>query len=248
MKTGFIRRLTDGRDYAYCLKFLDHNHISAMLDLQAEILAVLPDKDLFAPSNATIMARDLGPEGMTVGMFVEDRLCGYMSLHWVHWDRGRDDELNLEKLIQFPQEELPQVIRFRHTALHPHFQGGNAVMNKIGPVLLERARLSNPPPRYLCSLHSPKNYASLSFPFFLGMLAIKLIINRLGMYRFLCFQDFQRPLRVSTKDAMHISGADTNRLLQITGNDYCGYGISRKRGESFIAFGKREGPNIQGFQ
>ena len=88
MKTGFIRCLTDGQDYAYCLEFLDHNHVSAMLDLQEEILAVLPDKDLFAPSNSMIMARDLGPEGMTVGMFVENKLCGYMSLHWVHREYG----------------------------------------------------------------------------------------------------------------------------------------------------------------
>jgi hypothetical protein len=246
MKTGSIRRLTDGRDYAYCLEFLDHNHVSAMLDLQAEILAVLPDKELFAPSNATIMARDLGPEGMTIGMFVENKLCGYMSLHWVHWDTGRDDELNLEKLIQLPPEKLPYVVRFRHTALHPHFQGGNAMMNKIGSVLLERARLFNPPLRYVCSLHSPKNYASLNYPFSQGMLAVKLIINRLGMYRFLCFQDFQRPLHVSMTDNMHISGADTNRLLQITDNDYCGYAISRYKGESFIVFGKRERPDIQG--
>lgn len=241
MRTGFIRCRFDGRNYAYRLAFLEERDLPAMLGLQAEILAVLPDKDLFAPSHAAAMTRDLGPEGMTVGLFVEDALCGYMSLHWVRWDQGRDDELNLEGSVQLPAEELPLVIRFRHSALHPRFQGsGNSVMKIMGPVLLEKAQLANPAPRYVCSLHSPKNYASLNYPFSLGMLAVKLIINRLGMDRLLCFQDFVHPFRVSSSDNMLVSGADTPRLAELIGKGYCGYAIARHGDESRIVFGKRE--------
>lgn len=246
MKTGFLHSPSDGKKYSYCLAFLEQSHLPAMLDLQAKILAVLPDKDLFAPSHSAAMALDLGPEGMTVGLFVEDALCGYMSLHWAHWDQGRNDELRLEETVHLPPDELPLVVRFRHSALDPRFQGGgNSVMKIMGPVLLERARLFNPEPRYICSLHSPKHYASLNYPFSLGMLAVRLIINRLGMHRLLCFQDFVHPLRVSSSDNLFVSGTDTPRLAELLDKGYCGYAISRQENESRIVFGKREKRDIR---
>ncbi len=241
MNTGFLRSPSDGRKHAYNLAFLDESHVSAMLDLQEKVLAVLPDRDLFAPSNAEAVARDLGSEGITVGLFMGKELCGYMSLHWVHWDIGRNDELNLEQSAALPHDEIPRVVRFRHSALHPYLQGGgNSVMKIMAPALLERARLFNPPPRYLCSLHSPKNYASLNFPFSLGMLAVRLIINRLGMYRLLCFQDCENPLLASSSDSIAVSGADAPRLLEIIADGYCGYAIDRRESESLIVFGKCE--------
>jgi len=245
MNKGFLRSPSDGRQHAYNLKFLNESHVSAMLDLQEKVLAVLPDRDLFAPSNAETMARDLGSEGITVGLFVENALYGYMSLHWVHWDIGRNDELNLEQSVALPSDEIRRVVRFRHSALHPYLQGGgNSVMKIMAPALLERARSFDPPPRYLCSLHSPKNYASLNFPFSLGMLAVRLIINRLGMHRLLCFQDCEHPLRASSSDSIAVSGGDASRLLEVIADGYCGYAINRGEGESLIVFGKCEKPGV----
>jgi hypothetical protein len=242
MKTGIAHNRTDHRDYSYHLALLEHRHLDAVLTLQEEVLATLRDHETFAPSSPESLSRDFGLEGFTIGMFIDQSLFGYMSLHWIRWDLDRDDELKLEQVVHLPREELFRVVRFRHTALHPDFHGGNSMMKKMGSALLETAARSVKPPRYLASLHSPKNYPSLKYPFANGMLAIKLIRNRLGMYRLLCFRDLEHSFRVSSEENLFIEGTDETGLIQGLNRGYYGYGLHRQDGSTLILFGKPERP------
>lgn len=244
MKTGIAHNRSDHRDYSYRLEFLEHRHLKAVLTLQDAVLAALRDKETFAPSSPESLGRDFGPEGCTVGMFVDQTLFGCMSLHWIHWDMDRDDELKLDQVLHLPREELLLAVRFRHTALHPNFHGGNSMMKKMGSALLETAAHSDKPPRYLASLHSSKNYPSLKYPFSNGMLAIKLIRNRLGMYRLLCFRDLEYVFPVSSEDNLFIHGTDETGLMQALDHGYYGHGLHRQDGETLILFGKPERPII----
>lgn len=235
--SGSILNQGDKNWYSYQIHLLNAQFLDQILALQSLVSESIDDNDLFIPARADVLAKDLGEEGLTVGLIVEKKLVGYFSLHYLSQSSLNNCcNIDIAQDLRLPEEEINKVVRFRFVAIHPEYRG-NSMCKKMSQAIFQAAQKLNRPYRYLCTMASPKNYPSLDHQFANQMMAVKLKKNHADKYRLLLFQDLEQPLKVRSEPVVAVAGHDISGLTKILECGYIGFALQKNSSWSEILFG-----------
>lgn len=127
--------------------------LDAVLTLQNTILAVLPDKEIFVPTDSEEIMRYLQSPNIVLGCFDGTQLIAYASivLHGLHHS-------NLGYDLHLPAEELPFCANFDTVIVHPDYRG-----NHLQKVLIQESEkmIKSVAIKKILTTVSPKNLFSL---------------------------------------------------------------------------------------
>ncbi len=232
IQTGFITNRLDAQLYPYTMKLLNSDDILQVIELHNKVIDALPDPDLCWRFPVSYIERYLGDQGITVGVFVEKQLIGFRVLYFPGnqaenpgLDMGLDDS------------ELDQVAHLPLSNVHPDFTG-NSLQKNMTLQVINIAKETRPF-RYLCSIVSPKNYASMTEKFEVGMVVGQLTIKYGTFLRYIFYEDMVKPLEVAKENAIFIPSIDTERQMELLKQGYYGFQLSEEQGKKGILFGKK---------
>jgi len=155
LATGLLRREsqnTRARTSAYRIAYLEEKHLPLVMQLQEKAVRNLSRPDLLQSFSYDFMKRHMGPQGVVLGVFVENRLVAFRNLYYPH---PRDKEWNLGLDLDLPEEELGSVANLQMVCVHPHFRGNRLalIMNRVSLGLLRERGTHH----HICATVSPYN-------------------------------------------------------------------------------------------
>jgi len=233
IETGFIKNRLDSQLYPYTMKRLTNDDVNQVIKLHNEVIDALVDPDLCWRFPVDYIERYLGEEGITVGVFVEKRLIAFRVLYF---PGCRPENPGLD--IGLHDSELEQVAHLPLSNVHQEFTGSSLqkAMTLQAIAIAKQTREF----RYLCSNVSPKNYASMTEKFEIGMWVAKLKIKYGGFLRYIFSKDMLQPWQLSQEEkAIFIPSTDSLRQMELLEQGYCGFQRSQFQGKKGILFGKR---------
>ncbi len=232
MKSGLVKNRRDGQTYAYEMKRLGAEWLTQLQSLHNEVIDSLPDADLCWRFPLDHLTRYLGEDGITVGVFVAERLVGFRVLYF---PGAREDNPGLD--LGLAAQELAQVAHLPLSNVHPDYTGNGLqkTMTLYAVALAEKTR----PFRYLCSNVSPKNYPSMAEKFAIGMRVVALKVKYGAFWRYVFCRDMQQPWQVDEESALPVESEDDVRQTELLAQGYYGIRLERSAAGTRIVFARR---------
>ncbi|WP_346355609.1 hypothetical protein [Azotosporobacter soli] len=232
LKTGVIKNRRDGLSYSYEMKQIGLEQLTQVQALHNEVIDSLPDADLCWRFPLDHLTRYLGEDGVTVGVFVAERLVGFRVLYFAG---ERDDNPGLD--LGLAPEELAQVAHLPLSNVHPDYTGNGLqkTMTLYAVAIAEHMR----PFYYLCSNVSPKNYPSMAEKFAIGMRVAALKVKYGAFWRYVFCRDMRQAWKVNEESALLVESEDCARQTELLAQGYCGVRLERSVAGTKIVFARR---------
>jgi hypothetical protein len=202
VETGFLRQKTQdpqSRALAYTITCLDERHLPLVMQLQEVIVQNLARPDLLQTFSYDFMKRHMGPQGIVLGVFVEERLAAFRNLYFPDpWDA----EWNLGLDLGLPEKELASVANLQMVCVHPRFRGNSLAlkMNRLSLGLLRERGTHH----HICATVSPYNIWNIPVLLASGFRVARLKKKYGGKVRYIVHQDLRKPLHFNANSTMHV--------------------------------------------
>ena len=219
---------SDGGTMFCTIRRLTPQHLTAVIDLQQQELQSMATKDVFLGRPHDILAACLDDEGVTVGVFADDRLVAFRMLYYP----GR---FNQGEFAGLPVGEWDKVAHLEVAVVHPLYRGYGLMRRMASPLLDEADDLRGK--RYLCSVVSPQNYPSIKDKLVLGVPVIRLIELAGGHWRYIFCQDRLKPAQFDEAAAIAVSVNDRERQFLLLEQGYQGFQIEKLRHDTVLWYG-----------
>ena len=169
------------------------------MQLQEVIVQHLARPDLLQSFSKAFMRRHMGPQGIVLGVFVEERLVAFRNLYF---PEPREAEWNLGMDLGLPEADLAKVANLQMVCVHPGFRGNSLAlkMNQVSLGLL-RERGTH---CHVCATVSPYNIWNIPVLLASGFRIAKLKNKYGGKIRYIVHQDLRRPLRFNDRSTVHV--------------------------------------------
>jgi len=202
LETGFLRQKTqDSRKRAleYEINYLEEKHLPLLMQLQEVIVQNLARPDLLQSFSYDFMKRHLGPQGIVLGVFVQQRLVAFRNLYFPDpWDA----EWNLGLDLGLPKEELGNVANLQMVCVHPDFRGNSLAlkMNRLSIGLLREKGIHH----HICATVSPYNIWNIPVLLSSGFRVARLKNKYGGKVRYIVHQDLRKPVHFDDQSTVHV--------------------------------------------
>ena len=163
------------------IRRLNGSHLTALLELQKQVLSELPHPDALRVDSADYLAGNLGEAGFTFGAFEGKMLIAYASL------RFQDERCpeHLGRDLELPESELASVGLLDGSGVHPAYRGLGLQRALSETRKVEALRQGA---RHFAGTVSPFNPFSLDNFLKSGMLAKGFKLKYGGMSRILIYE------------------------------------------------------------
>ncbi len=228
-KSGQIHNRRNGKEFAYVMRQIDGAQLQAVVELHNEVIDGLPDADLCWRFPLENIKRYLGPDGITIGVFVEARLIAFRVLYFPGFN---DDNPGFD--LALPEEELNLVAHLPLSNVHPDFTG-NGLQKKMTLYAIELASQVREF-RYLCSNVSPKNYPSMAEKFAIGMHVAALKEKYGGFWRYIFCKDMRQLHAYQEQEAVFVATEDYQRQSELLQLGFVGFKAGLEAGKKGVYF------------
>lgn len=232
-KSGLIRNRRKEKEVVYVMRQIGMAQLQEVVRLHNEVIDRLPDADLCWRFPLENIERYLGPDGVTVGVYDEDRLISFRVLYFPGFNEdnpGRDFGL--------AADELKLVAHLPLSNVHPDYTG-NGLQKKMTLYAVELAEATREF-NYLCSNVSPKNYPSMAEKFSIGMHVAALKEKYGGFWRYIFRKDMRQALSYQEKDAVFVATDDYQRQSELLQLGYVGFKAGLEDEKNGVYFAKPE--------
>lgn len=225
VKQGMIENQQTRQMDEYQLAWLDDRHLDAMEAVQDVVVQSLLRPELLVKSPRETLRQNLREQGITLGLFVREKLCGYFALHFFAYDLAiKQADINFQSHILLPPEEIAKTAYYKQIVIHPDYRG-NSLMKEMVTLTVNQAMLVQPGLRYFCATAAPNNLVSIKQLFNDDMLVVAMFKNRHNWWRLIFFQDVLEPLILPTANSIVVPCKDVERQLTLLRSGYYGVGI-----------------------
>lgn len=162
--------------YAYTVELLTEKSIPALMQLQQEVVAALPDKAILQPLDEQELRFILTGNGVMIGVYVEEKLIAFRALL-----EPEIDEEHLGRDIGLAEDELSQVLYQEISNVHPDFRG-YGLQRTMADWVMQQVDSSKH--SIICATVMPFNIASLKDKFAQGMYVAALKYKYGGKLRY----------------------------------------------------------------
>lgn len=224
-----MRRQSDGLSLPYQIVTLDGAWQARVLELQRLVQESLADQDMLVALTESECERILGPRGLAAGVLVEGRLAGFYGMVFPF---ASDENLGLD--LGLPREELGRAFHMEIAYVDPEFRGNGlqrTLMRTLVGELAARGEF-----RWACATVDPRNIASYATVLSLGYLLVWLKRKYEGVWRYIVFQDIERPVVVKREKAVAVPAADLLRQRALMQDGWYGFELAGTKGEPALLF------------
>jgi hypothetical protein len=227
LETGFLKKkCPDSRSRAmeYWITYLDERHLPLVMQLQEIIVQNLARPDLLQSFSYDFMKRHMGPQGVVLGVFAEDRLVAFRNIYYpdpwdVEWNLGVD--------LGLPEKELANVANLQMVCVHPGFRGNSLAlkMNRVSLGLLREWGARH----HICATVSPYNIWNIPVLLSSGFRIAKLKNKYGGKVRYIVHQDLSRPFHFDDGSAVQVRLDDLAAQQKWFGSGYYGVALDKRK-------------------
>lgn len=175
--------IKNGNLVPFTVQTLTKEHLSAILNVQAEVVYHLKEKNSLQPLTVEEFQFILEGNGLMIGAFVMGELIAFRAL----LVPLIDDE-HLGKDIGLPEEELQKVIYQEISNVLPAYRG-NQLQKILAVLIMNELAKSDQDYRYVCCTVAPFNIPSLKDKFSQGMKIAVLKEKYGGSLRYIFVKD-----------------------------------------------------------
>ncbi len=216
IKKGQIFLKSDLNEHPYILRLLDKNDLAAVMQLQSNLIAVMPNKELYVPIAEEEMLFLLEGDGEALGLFIENKMYAACSLlHKV------DYENNMARELDFSEEDLTRVAQLELSLVDLDLRGYK-LQYKMANILAERLQKRSEI-RYLFTTVSPYNYPSIETVTSMGLYIAKLSKMYYGWDRYVVYKDFMQPVKLDKSDVIILPNIAWTEQQELLHNGYRGF-------------------------
>lgn len=208
--------------YPYIMRLLDKNDLAAVMQLQSNLIAVMPNKELYVPISEEEMLLLLEGDGEALGLFIEDKMYAACSLLF-----KVDYENNMARELDFSEAELARVAQLELSLVDLDLRG-HKLQYKMAGILVERI-YKRASPRYLFTTVSPFNYPSIATVTELGLCIAKLCKMYYDWDRYVVYRDFINPIKLDTDHPVIVSNTLFAEQQELLKNGYRGFSQFRDK-------------------
>jgi hypothetical protein len=234
IEQGQIILQSDLKQCPYIIRLLNKNDLTAVIQLQNNVLAAVNNKDCCVPLLAEELLLMLEGSGESVGLFIGDRLYAECSLLFpVGYENNMARELN------FSDEDLKLVAQLELSLVHFDLRGYK-LQQKLAGTLAQRVEKAQKA-RYLFTTVSPYNYPSIQTVTALGLQIAKLCKMYYGWDRYIVYQDFNNPAQLDTANAVSLPSTAYEEQQHLLNNGYRGFSQFKDEKGIKIMYAKMRG-------
>lgn len=232
---GVVTSQLDSRCHPYQVQVLDETNFCELCNFQQTTYQKMVDKKLYAPIPDQMVRAVLGKKGLTLGLMVRNRICGFVCFYF-----PGDDLENLGKDAGLPDQELENVVHWERCLIDPEFRG-NHLQFRLGELLVNATTALDKKYRYMCATVAPNNYPSLHQLFEQQkMVAVALKKKYGNLWRFVFFQDILRPLQMLHEGVVTVGCTDYEQQAELFKQGYCAFQALQEQEQTKILFAKAE--------
>lgn len=200
-----VLRRVDGHECKAVLRLLQKGEERLVLSLQDEVFQHGQDANLYFPLSVEEAAMMMEEQGVTMGVFVGERLIAFYAVFFPYADAG-----NLGRDVGLSPEALMRVAHFEAVCVHPHFRG-NGLQKGLIRRLIRHLRAT--PYDLLFQTVSPFNLPSLKNCLPTGFVICALKRKYGGEWRYILFRHRDVPFQLSESES-HITVPLTDFAVQ----------------------------------
>jgi hypothetical protein len=228
LESGLLRQKNQnswGRALEYVITYLHEKHLPLVMQLQEVIVQNLARPDLLHSFSHDFMKRHMGPQGIVLGVFVENCLVAFRNLYFPDpWDA----EWNLGLDLGLPKKELVKVANLQMVCVHPRFRGNSLAlkMNRLSLGLLRERGIHH----HICATVSPYNIWNIPVLLASGFRVARLKNKYGGKVRYIVHQDLRQPLNFDDNSTVNVRLDNLDAQQKWLESGYYGVALN-KRGE-----------------
>jgi hypothetical protein len=230
---GTVTSQLDRQTYPYQVQILDESYLTELSDFQQTTYQKMTDKKLYAPVPDAMIRAVLGEKGLTLGLMIRDKLCGFVCFYFP----GNNVD-NLGKDAGLPDQELEKVVHWERCLIDQEFRG-NHMQFHLGGLLVNATKALDKEYRYMCATVAPTNYPSLHQLFDQQKMVAVTLKKKYGdLWRFVFFQDILHPVQVLHETAIAVDCTDFERQTDFFNQGYYAFQALQDKGPMKILFAK----------
>ena len=197
----------------YEVYVLNETHVPALMTLQQQVVAALPDQAILQPLDEEELLFILRGHGVMIGIFVAGHLIAFRALL-----EPTFDEEHLGRDIGLAEDELAQVLYQEISNVHPNFRG-HGLQQVMAGIIMQQVNVEKHP--IICATVMPYNIASMKDKFSQGMYVAALKYKYGGKLRYVFAKHLNEPL-ILQGESIEISMGDTEGQQLLLKQGYVG--------------------------
>ncbi|OEF97131.1 hypothetical protein [Desulfuribacillus alkaliarsenatis] len=218
LEQGIIK-LEGTDEKAYCIRLLNTSDVTALLDLQEEILSNLEIAELSVPFTKEELLFILSGHGECVGFLVDNQLLAACALQFDL------EDFNMSKEVGFDKKQQQQVEQLEMSLVHERTRG-HKLQRRLAGILVERA-IKRGNKRYLFSTVSPWNYPSVQTVTSLGLNIVKVTKMYNDWTRYVVCRDMHEPTILNMSTVRKVAIEDFEVQSMLLEQSYLGFSQER---------------------
>lgn len=222
--TGFL-----GRD-EFKVKLLNESYIPQLMDLQQQVVEVLPDKAILQPLDEGELVFILKGNGLMIGVFVEGKLIAFRALLEPAID---EEHLGYDIGLQ-TEDELKKVLYQEISNVHPQYRGFG-LQRTMADIIMQQ--VDSAKYNIVCATVMPGNIASMKDKFSQNMHIAALKLKYGGKLRYVFMKKLLEVERQWAAERF-VSMNETNAQQQLLQQGYIGISMKKHQDEWFIQYVK----------
>jgi hypothetical protein len=231
VEQGHISLRSDPRPHHYVLRVLDEEDVAAILQLQNDLIAVMPRKDLYVPISEEELLYLFAGNGEALGLFIDNKMRAACSLLF-----NVTYENNMARELNFSEEELSRVAQLELSLVDLDLRG-HRLQHRMASILAGRVQKRNQT-RYLFTTVSPFNYASIQTITSLGLYIAGLKKMYYDWDRYVVYRDYINPVRLDADNAVIVANNAWAEQQQLLSDGYRGFSQFKDNDGIKIMFAK----------
>lgn len=216
IKEGRITLKSDLQEHPYVLRLLDKDDMTAVMQLQSDLIAVMEKQELYVPISEEEMLLLLEGDGEALGLFIDNKMYAACSLLF-----KVEYKNNMARELGFSDEELARVAQLELSLVDLDLRG-HKLQYKMAGILADRVQ-KRKTTRYLFTTVSPFNFPSIETVTSLGLQIARLCKMYYGWDRYVVYRDFINPIKLDTDHPVIVSNLSFAEQQELLNNDYRGF-------------------------
>lgn len=226
LSSGYLKHMTPGtgsRTERYIITRLNEAHLPEIMSLQGVIVQHLGEPDLLQSFSYEFMKQHLGPKGIVLGVFVNERLVAFRNLYYPDtWDKN----WNLGIDMGLVGAELHRVVNLQMVCVHPHFRG-NALAMRLNAIALGLLREMGTH-CHACATVSPYNVWNIPVLLSSGFHITRLKVKYGGKIRYIVYQDLRKAQSFDDSTSVRVALQDLYTQKRLLGAGFYGTALYQR--------------------
>ncbi len=209
------RRNAKTQPVPYEVHTLNMSHLEKVMEIQMLVIKNIAKDKYYEPDDEGLFRQGLKHDGLSFGMFIEDRIAGYMVSNFPEDAKIR----NYGEYLELPESEMSSVINFESSAVHPDFRG-LGINGRLKKLAVHE--LANVGRDHVIGTVSPYNLPSLKASLSAGVAIRKLKSLYGGRLRYVYHVNYKTPYYFDKSECIFVEVRNLKRQHELLSQGYAG--------------------------